>query len=170
MPSTPQGPKSSLSSLEQLWIETWFDHCPPRGIVLRHNFKFHPQRRWRLDWVHLPSLVAIELDGVGAYYGNRKVSRWGGHQTPKGIALDNEKRNAALDLGWIVYRFTRANLSSKAKRKAAIRQVTAAILKRQQQLKQLGATYESILDAAFPQCRSTTRNEMAQLRKVRPPQ
>ena len=63
--------------------------------------RFHPERRWRFDWA-APSLkLALELDGV-THFGNAL----GGHQTAKGIEADLEKRNAAVELGWVVLHYT----------------------------------------------------------------
>lgn len=63
--------------------------------------KFHPERRWRFDWACSELRLALELDGV-TYFGKSL----GGHQTAKGIEGDLEKRNAAVELGWVVLHYT----------------------------------------------------------------
>ena len=72
-----------------------------------HLFARGIGRRWRLDfaWPHIPVIgspqmrFAVEIEGIVWYRG--KKSR---HQTARGFVEDAEKYEAALRLGWIVYR------------------------------------------------------------------
>lgn len=62
------------------------------------NYRFHPERRWLLDFAWPQLKVAVEIDG-GIWIG-------GAHARPVNIERDMEKHNALLDLGWRCYQFT----------------------------------------------------------------
>ena len=73
------------------------------GPPLEAEFRFHPQRRWRADFAHLPSRTLIEIEG-GIYVQGR-------HNRAAGFAADLEKYlEAALD-GWRVVRLGPAELT-----------------------------------------------------------
>ncbi len=73
------------------------------GPPLEAEFRFHPQRRWRADFAHLPSRTLIEIEG-GIYVLGR-------HNRAAGFAADLEKYlEAALD-GWRVVRLGPAELT-----------------------------------------------------------
>lgn len=65
------------------------------GWVRQH--KFHPTRRWRLDYYFPAARLGIEIDG-GIYAGGR-------HSRGQGMERDNEKLNAAALEGIVVMRF-----------------------------------------------------------------
>lgn len=68
------------------------------GYEVEKEIKFHPTRKWRLDY-GIPSLkIAIEIEG-GVWSGGR-------HTRGKGFIGDMEKYNAAACCGWVVIRFT----------------------------------------------------------------
>jgi len=69
-----------------------------QGPALEAEHKFHPERRFRFDFAHLPSRVAIEIEG-GTWVGGR-------HTTGAGFLRDCEKYNEAALLGWRVVRLT----------------------------------------------------------------
>ena len=69
--------------------------------------KFHPERRWRFDWAAPALRLALELDGV-THFG----PSLGGHQTARGIEKDIEKRNAAVELGWVVLHYTQRQVAA----------------------------------------------------------
>lgn len=67
------------------------------------EYKFHPTRDWRFDFAWPERKIALEVDGV----------MWdvqGGHQAPDDLAIQNQKQNEAIRLGWDVYRFTTAQV------------------------------------------------------------
>lgn len=66
------------------------------GPELRREYRFDPARRWRFDFAHLGSRVAIELEG-----GTRNQGR---HTRHAGFVSDCRKYNRATSLGWRVYR------------------------------------------------------------------
>ena len=61
------------------------------------EFRFHPTRRWRLDFAFVEHRLAVEIEG-GVYRG-------GGHTSVAGIKRDIDKGNALTLLGWRVLRF-----------------------------------------------------------------
>lgn len=83
------------SHLEQRFIRLWTD---VGGPTLKREVKFHPARKWRFDFAHIPSKTAFELQG-----GN-----WsnGAHNRGGGMERDCEKALAAWHLGWAVIPLT----------------------------------------------------------------
>lgn len=71
--------------------------CRGNGIPNpTHEFQFHPSRHWRADWawVHPDGGgVLLEIDGGGWKRGR--------HHRPAGFLADQEKRNAAIALGYL---------------------------------------------------------------------
>lgn len=84
------------SHLERKFALLWKAHDGP--LPLRHEVPFHPTRKWRFDFAHTASKVAIEIEG----------GTWarGAHSRGNGYAEDCEKYNAAAALGWTVFRLT----------------------------------------------------------------
>jgi hypothetical protein len=71
------------------------------------EYKFHPTRRWRLDWF-LPSVnVGIEIEG-GIWIRGR-------HTRPLGFLRDIEKYNAAALMGIKLYRINHQDLKKAQK-------------------------------------------------------
>lgn len=65
------------------------------GPALATEHRFHPERRWRFDYAHLPSKTAIEING-GVWSGGR-------HNRGAGYLRDREKVNMAQMFGWKVF-------------------------------------------------------------------
>ena len=65
------------------------------GPKLLQEYKFHPTRRWRIDWWH-ESGVAIELEGG--------IWSRGRHTSGKGFLGDMEKYNALAERGVLLFR------------------------------------------------------------------
>ena len=63
--------------------------------------RFHPVRKWRLDFAWLDQKLALEVDG--GIYGGR-------HTRGAGFKKDQEKRNAAILMGWRVLHTTPAEV------------------------------------------------------------
>lgn len=70
-------------------------------LKFEREFRFHTTRRWRFDFAWPEKLIACEIDG-----GSWKPH--GGHSTGAGFQNDRDKDDAALRLGWRVYRCTPA--------------------------------------------------------------
>lgn len=72
---------------ERIWGEL-------NGPPLEKEFRFHPPRKWLLDYYHRPTNIAIEIHG-GVHSGGR-------HVRGVGFLRDREKMNAAQLDGIIV--------------------------------------------------------------------
>lgn len=72
------------------------------GHILKEEFKFSPERRWRFDWAIEEIKLAVEYEGT-IFDPN------GDHRSVKGMSRDIEKYNEAQNLGWTVLRFTCIN-------------------------------------------------------------
>lgn len=62
------------------------------------EFRFHPTRRWRLDYAWPDRYAALEVEGG--------IWTQGRHTRPRGFLKDLEKYNAATALGWSIIRCT----------------------------------------------------------------
>lgn len=80
--------------------ETFAIHVRSFGldVGMVREYKFHPERRWRLDFAWPEQMLAVEIEG----------GTWGGgrHTTGAGFEKDCEKYAEALVLGWRVLRVT----------------------------------------------------------------
>ena len=90
------------------------------GPPLVREHRFAPPRRWRMDFVHLPTKVAIELEGG--------IWTRGRHVRGDGFQRDAEKHNAAQAMGWVVFRLTGGMLRDDPA--GAIEQILATIRER----------------------------------------
>lgn len=63
-------------------------------LPLAEEHAFHPSRRWRFDFAHVPSRTAIELHGA--------IWAGGRHTRGGGMQADCEKALAAACAGWVV--------------------------------------------------------------------
>ena len=68
------------------------------GYSFEPEYKFCKTRKWRFDYANFDLKVAIEIEG-GAYTNGR-------HTRGKGFINDMEKYNMAVELGWVVLRYT----------------------------------------------------------------
>jgi very-short-patch-repair endonuclease len=66
------------------------------------EYRFHPTRKFRLDWAWVDAKVGLEVDG-GIWTG-------GAHGRGTGITRDQEKTNLAAGLGWRILRCTPSKL------------------------------------------------------------
>jgi len=66
------------------------------------EYRFHPTRKWRMDYAWPEQRVALEVDG-GIWHGGR-------HTRGAGWLKDTEKLNAAASMGWRLLRCTPAQL------------------------------------------------------------
>jgi len=92
------------SNAEIKFLQTWevrrmeASRERPDDLKLEEEVRFHPVRRWRFDFAHPSTLVAIEIEG-GTWVGGR-------HTRPAGFHKDCEKYNTAALNGWTVFRLT----------------------------------------------------------------
>lgn len=82
-----------ISKLEQRFALIWRSLGGP---ALEREFRFHPTRKWRADFAHIPSRTLIEIEG-GIWVRGR-------HTTPRGFIADAEKYLEAALAGWRVLR------------------------------------------------------------------
>lgn len=95
-----------MSPLEKKFSLLWVHGVKGTGDLLVEH-KFHPSRRWRFDFAHLPTKVAIEIEGGTGVYRTPDGKKFRGrHATVAGYQADCEKYNAATFLGWRVFRLT----------------------------------------------------------------
>jgi very-short-patch-repair endonuclease len=74
------------------------------GYRFETEFKFHPKRRWRIDYACPELKLAIEVEG-GAWINGR-------HTRGSGFLKDMEKYNELAAADWILIRTTPENLLS----------------------------------------------------------
>ena len=91
----------AVSKLENRFLLLW---RIAHGPGLEREFQFHPTRRWRADFAHLPSRTLIEIEG-GIF-----MRRGGRHTRGAGYAKDAEKYLEAVMAGWTVLRLTERQL------------------------------------------------------------
>lgn len=85
--------------------------------VPEREYRFHPVRRWRMDYAWPDYLLAVEIQG-GTWQGGR-------HARGAGYEQDSEKANTALSMGWRLLRYTPGLLKDGP---AVVRQVTDLLL------------------------------------------
>ncbi len=83
-----------MSHLEQQFADLWLNLYP--HIDLHSEYRFSPPRRYRWDFCHLESKVAIEIQG-GVWMGKS------GHSGGTGLVKDYEKLCLAAASGWRVF-------------------------------------------------------------------
>jgi very-short-patch-repair endonuclease len=87
---------SRRTELEDEFLRRWqFAGGPP----LLREFQFDEKRRWRFDFLHALSRVAVECEG--------SVYAAGRHTRGKGFEEDCRKLNVAAAHGYTVFRLTR---------------------------------------------------------------
>lgn len=85
-------PSNLENQFESLWTYLFPD------IDLNTEVTLIPKRRFRFDYVHEPSKVAIEING--------QIWHKGGHSSGKGLQRDYEKLNLAQSLGYKVFQLS----------------------------------------------------------------
>lgn len=68
-------------------------------IPFEREYRFHPKRKWRFDFIIQSTFIAVEVEG-GIWM------KKGGHTTGVGFEKDCEKYNEAALMGWTVLRFS----------------------------------------------------------------
>jgi hypothetical protein len=67
----------------------------------QRNYRFHPMRRFEIDWAWPEQKVGVEIQG-GIWIPGGK----GAHSRPMNIVRDMTKHNLLLDAGWRVWHYT----------------------------------------------------------------
>lgn len=86
--------------------------CGGTGKGLRARLEAIGLRDWRADFL-LPGMLLVEVEGITSY-GRTKSGKMalGRHQTAKGIEGDLAKYDAAMRLGFTVYRCSQSMVKS----------------------------------------------------------
>lgn len=67
------------------------------GVVgYEREFRFHPTRKWRVDFMFTDQRLAVEVEGA--------IYRGGGHTTATGLKRDIDKSNALMLMGYRLLR------------------------------------------------------------------
>ncbi|MGN6555625.1 MAG: hypothetical protein ACTHLW_18105 [Verrucomicrobiota bacterium] len=106
------------SPLERKFALLWVHAIKgPTDVLTEH--RFHPTRRWKFDYAHPPTKVAVEIEG-GIWSGGR-------HTRGDGFQEDCDKYNTATLMGWRVFRLTSKMVNAAELEKIAnfIRQQSA---------------------------------------------
>lgn len=75
-------------------------HCEAFGIPIpTMEFRFHPNRRWRVDYAWPGLKLAVEVEGGVFIPGGSRHSRGAGYRN------DLDKYNELAIMGWTVLRF-----------------------------------------------------------------
>ncbi len=92
-------PSSLECKFETLWIELYPD------IDLETEVRLIPKRKFRFDYVHFDSKVAIEING--------QIWHQGGHSSGTGLQRDYEKLNLAQSSGYKVFQLSKEMINSE---------------------------------------------------------
>lgn len=95
--------QSKQSELENQF-EFILTHLAPHLPPFFRNIAFAPGRKWKADFIWPDQKLMVEIEG-GIYVGGR-------HVQPVGYQKDCEKYNAAILLGWHLFRFTDIHLKN----------------------------------------------------------
>ncbi|EPJ7394020.1 DUF559 domain-containing protein [Acinetobacter baumannii] len=79
-------------------------HLRAFKIGFEQEYKFHPKRKWRADFLITGTKILIEVEG-GIWSGGR-------HTRGKGYIGDMEKYNSAAMMGFTVLRFSTEQVKS----------------------------------------------------------
>ncbi|EOV5269208.1 TPA: DUF559 domain-containing protein [Acinetobacter baumannii] len=90
---------------------TLVQHLKTHKISFEQEYKFHPTRKWRADFLITGTKILIEVEG-GIWSGGR-------HTRGKGYLGDMEKYNSAAMMGFTVLRFS----TEQVKAGVAIKQI-----------------------------------------------
>ncbi|MDC4681943.1 endonuclease domain-containing protein [Acinetobacter baumannii] len=93
-------------------------HLRACKIGFEQEYKFHPKRKWRSDFLITGTKILIEVEG-GIWSGGR-------HTRGKGYIGDMEKYNSAAMMGFTVLRFS----TEQVKSGLAIQQIEKIVSKR----------------------------------------
>lgn len=87
-----------MSKLENKFYTLWQSEYNDPVFTLNPQLSIIPGRKFKFDFVHLPSKVAIEING--------KIWGKGAHSSGKGLLRDYEKLNLAQMQGYCVFQLS----------------------------------------------------------------
>ena len=89
------------TSIGEQEMQFLLDHYKIRYV---REYQFHDTRKWRFDFALTDWFIGIEVEGG--------IFSQGRHTRGKGYTNDLLKYNAAVTLGWLVLRYTTAQINS----------------------------------------------------------
>ena len=84
--------------------ETFAMHCRAHSLEPEREFRFDPDRKWRLDFAFPDKKIGIEIEG-GTWTNGR-------HSRGTGYEKDLCKYNAASRRGWMILRYSTRMVTS----------------------------------------------------------
>lgn len=79
--------------------DSFISACKSVGLPIPiKEYKFHPTRKWKIDWAWPNHLIALEVEGA--------IWTQGRHTRGSGFLKDMEKYNELAVLGWRLIRTT----------------------------------------------------------------
>jgi very-short-patch-repair endonuclease len=84
-----------MSHLELRFLDVW-NRC--EGLPLEQQYRFHSTRKWRFDFAHPKTKIAIEIEGGEFVHGR--------HGRPGRLTEDCIKYATAMQDGWEIWRLT----------------------------------------------------------------
>lgn len=90
-------------SVGEILLATHLRACK---IVFEQEYKFHPKRKWRADFLITGTKILVEVEG-GIW-----MAGGGRHTRGKGYIGDMEKYNSAAMMGFTVLRFSTEQVKS----------------------------------------------------------
>ena len=93
-------PVRKIPAAKSEGVETLKLHLRADGIAFTVEYKFHPKRKWRFDFIILRYLqyIGVEIDGG--------IWTQGRHSRGAGMESDMKKLNEAAIMGYKVLRFS----------------------------------------------------------------
>lgn len=95
-------PSQPTTKLEDQFLALW---QMLGGPSLEQEYRFHPKRKWRADFCHVDSRTLIEIEGG--------VWSQGRHTRGAGYIADCRKYNAAVALGYRVFRLATGMITAQ---------------------------------------------------------
>ena len=90
-----------MSDLEREFADLWVALFPECDLY--SEYRFHPKRKFRLDFAHIPSKVGIEIQGA--------IWTLGAHSSGAGLQRDYEKMLVAAACGWQILPISAADIN-----------------------------------------------------------
>jgi very-short-patch-repair endonuclease len=107
------------SDLESAFANLWVAYYPEIDLYTEHRFA--PPRKFKFDFAHIPSKIAIELQG--------SIWQQGRHSRGSGLLNEYTKMNLAASLGWRVFYLCTNTVNDEA----IYKQIATAIQQSQSQ-------------------------------------
>ena len=101
LPATAKIPAHLKRSPLEVQLSAQMDDA---GLIYTSEYRFHPVRKWRIDFAFQDAKLAVEVEGA--------VWSGGRHTRGGGFEADCDKYNALTLAGWRLLRFTNSHIKS----------------------------------------------------------